>query len=115
MPTPVFIPVYTHVNSTKKIACEGYLKDYDAKTATVQQMQTYADCVKVLHPTDVAGARLLVALLLIAALVGAIIGVIKNDYDMEDRIMGAFLGALAGLGIVLVGGLFVLAVAFIFS
>ena len=112
MPTPVFIPVYTHVNSSdngaKKIACEGYLKDYDAKTATVQQMQTYADCVKVLHPTDVVGSRLLVSLLLIAALVGAIIGVIKNDYDMEDRIMGAFLGALAGLGIVLIGGLFVL-------
>jgi len=36
--------------AAKKTACEGLMPVFDAKTATIEQAQTYASCVQTLYP-----------------------------------------------------------------
>jgi len=43
----------TNSETAKKTACEGFMPTFDAKTATVEQAQTYAACVQTLYPEAV--------------------------------------------------------------
>ena len=84
-----------------KIACDNLFKLYDAKTATVQQMQEYASCVKLVYPNnDPVAMKAIVFLLLLSAVIGGVIGYIKRyDFMYGEWFMatlaGGFLGAFA--------------------
>lgn len=94
--------------------CKVELVQYDPKHATVAEMQSYAACVQRIHPVaeDVMGLKALVATLLICALIGAVIGAIREQYD---RLLGAVMGAFAGASVMCLLALAGLAVVFVFS
>lgn len=112
----VFIPAAHSTNTdttAKRIACEGLMSTYDAQTASVQQMRDYADCVRTLHPSNISGARGLVAVVLIGIVIGAIIGVIKHEDMHESRFGGALIGGIIGLVCTMVIGLLLVAIGFV--
>lgn len=89
--------------------CKIELANYEPRTASVQQMRSYAECVNTVFPTDESDAALkvCVASLLVCALLGAIIGAVRSDGDtLLDSICGALLGlVLTALAMVVIGAL----------
>ena len=104
-------------STAHKIACENMFKLYDAKTASVSQMQEYAGCVCFVYPKhDSVGMKAGVACLLIAMLVGGFVGVAKrNEWLFDGKAESAFMGALGGLLLAMATGLIILAIAFVVS
>lgn len=95
----------------KEISCKSYISSFDPKTATVEQMQQYAECVEVLHPQpmshdDVIAAKFFFALALIGMLVCGGWQLYKYGLHWwEDALIHAALGFFLvpiGVGIILV-------------
>lgn len=99
-------------------ACVSLLSTFNSVGSTPRQRQEYAACVERLEPQELTpGERhdLQVAggLLLLALLVGAIIGA-WQAYPYE-RLLGAFVGMLAGFVLSGIAGLISALVWFVFS
>jgi hypothetical protein len=87
---------------THDALCKLTLAAYDAKSASVDEMRSYSECVQRIHPKDVEIpvplAKAGVAILIIALIAGAVWG------WQEDGPVMAFLGALMGVLAVLTAG-----------
>jgi hypothetical protein len=93
----------------KRIACEGLVGSYDPKTASVELMREYADCIDLLYPNPMTPVELgWLKLLLIACFIGGGIGSWwfgKDSWDgIVGYIMGFFLGFVGtGVGLFILG------------
>jgi len=101
----------------KYLADCQFVMDHGESTAsnTVAEKQAYAECVSAIYPPatmDVHSGKAVVAAFLIAALIGAIVGWFRSDYE---RFESACLGALGGMALLMVGAIIIVAIAFVFS
>ena len=84
-------------NEARKSACLAAVPGYEHKTATVEQMQNYAGCIKILYPSEVSGGAdfVLKAVILFAFIGGAsgAIWVWRNKQGIEI-LMYMLLGVL---------------------
>jgi hypothetical protein len=98
-------------------ACAAMMDGFTSQGATMKARQTYAECVQRLNPpppSDPAGDKFAVAVLLAAAVIGAVIGAVKLEQDLS-LIGGAFFGALLGLFCAFLLGVTAAAVLFVAS
>lgn len=83
-------------HDAKVIACQGSMQNFHASTATVEQMQSYADCVDVVYPQTMDATQVIaLKALFVIALIGAAIGFIwpvTYNPDFPERLMSSFLG-----------------------
>ncbi len=92
-------------------ACQGYVRGYAHESATVSEMQEYADCVELLNPTPmsanaITAAKVALVVILVCAAVGAWREA-RDDSSGGDLLslsMGAVMGGLGGVAILLVVG-----------
>lgn len=83
-------------HEAKKIACHGMMSSYTDATATVESKRAYAECVNVIHPSEMTGGEIIIAkVLIVAAIIGAVVGVYKGWRD--DGFMFAVLGGMVGM------------------
>jgi hypothetical protein len=85
-------------------ACEASVIGYEHNTATIAEMHGYAQCVERLHPQEFGPesaieVKVFVAVLMIAAVVGAVDGCIRSWHD--EPIRGAIAGLFAGVSVVI--------------
>ena len=95
--------------------CETYIEQYNAQTATPQQMVDYANCVNSLYyvaPEYPLYAKILVAVVILIMLGSIITGAVLDEYD---RMVGALGGIVFGMVSSLAVVLLFFAVTFIFS
>lgn len=101
----------------KEISCKSYMSSFDPKTATVEQMQQYAECVDLIHPKpmshdDMIAAKFFFALALIGMIVCGGWQLYKHGLRWwEDALLGALAGFFLvpiGVGIILglIAGIF---------
>lgn len=101
-------------------ACKVTIQTYEAHTATVEQMRDYASCVNRLHPSEMTGGEVIaLKIIIVLVLTGAVIGCIKPPFahgqpDLEDRVMGFVVGAIATACGLLVIGPICAAIEFLF-
>lgn len=85
-------------HEAKVIACRGSMRSYVDLNATVEQKQSYAECVTTLHPRELAGGDvILVKALIVAGIVGAIAGAWQGWKEADgigSLFMFTFMGAL---------------------
>lgn len=61
------------MSKAKDAACRAEMPGFEHNTATVQEMQGYAECVQRLHPVDVGGEMQVVAwVVLVCMVIGAV-------------------------------------------
>ena len=81
-------------------ACEASVIGYEHNTATIAEMQGYAQCVERLHPLELGPESVLTAKMIVAALmIAAVAGAVKwciDDWGFEP-IQGAIHGMFVGL------------------
>ena len=65
--------------SAKRAECRVIMKDYTDKGSTVEQKQTYAECVQLIHPVNNI-IESVVGGVLITAVVGLAVGVLYAMY-----------------------------------
>lgn len=98
-------------------ACTNILSNGSSPQNSVQDIQAYSECVQFMYPketsNDVVSMKIIVAALLLSALIGAIVGVVKHE--SYEWIEGIVIGALGGLSVIMVGGMILLGVMFVFS
>jgi hypothetical protein len=94
--------------------CKLEMVQYQPQVATVVQMQSYAECVQFLHPTEAenAAGKWIIGALMVMVLLGAVIGFFAATYD---RLMSTIGGALAGGTIWFGGVLFLAGIVYVFS
>ena len=105
----------------KRIACYTIEKNFNAQTATISEKKSYAECIYVLHPSEISdGALIWLKILIVLIFVGVGAGIFKAHKDRYaddffDYAMFAFLGALLVpiAALILVG--FLYAVKFLVS
>lgn len=96
--------------TAKKIACQSIVSSFDSKTATIQESQTYASCIQLLHPSEMSGAEVIaIKVLIVVALLGAAFGFWRGDgfshkQTFVDRLLCGFCGLfLAPIFIIIIG------------
>ena len=57
------------LSKAKDAACRAEMPGFEHNTATVQEMQEYAQCVQRLHPVDVGGGMPVIAWVVLACMV----------------------------------------------
>ena len=118
MATPIFVTT-GHVssdNGAKKIACDNMFHIFDAKTASITQMQSYAECVNFVYPRrDPAMMKGIVAFLLLAIVIGCVIGYKQRNDFCDNGFVSAIFGGFFGAFAALVVGLLLAAIAFVVS
>ena len=100
-------------NERKRIACEAWMPSFQHQGATVAQIQQYAGCARLttpmeMSPEGVIAAKVIVALFVLAFMIGAVRGEGYGD-SLLDRSMVGILW-MVGLFCVL---LFLAAVGFV--
>lgn len=88
------------------------------KTNTVAEKQVYAECVGATYPPEHnndPSMKIFVSCILIAALIGSVIGFFKADYGVEEKLMLTIFGAMAGVASVMVGAAILAGIQFVFS
>lgn len=96
----------------KRTACEGFMPTFDAKTASVEAMRRYADCVDLLYAEPLTDAQTLVLkLVLVACFIGGGVGAWVGWDDGFNGVVGPILGFLVGfvmtgVGLLIIGLLF---------
>lgn len=82
--------------------CKAELAAYQPGTASVAQMQSYAECVHKLHPSEESTAMYKVCIMtvLVCAVIGAIVGSLRS---YGEPVMDAIGGGLAGVMVAVVG------------
>ncbi|MCX7283887.1 MAG: hypothetical protein NTX28_07560 [Novosphingobium sp.] len=95
--------------------CKVELLQYEPKAANAAQMQSYASCVQIVYPESEESSiawKWIIAAVMIIIVVGAVIGALRDTYDLLGGVVG---GALAGACISGVLLLFGLGIAFVIS
>lgn len=97
--------------------CKVELLQYEPKAATVQQMQSYAECVRNIYPQDsgpaeVMAYKIVIGVLLLGFIIGAVRGFLDNRYE---AIPSAVFCGLAGASIAFLICILLGAAAYIFS
>ncbi len=88
--------------------CEETIHNYDSRTATISEMQSYSECVEYIHPKSSEMPQGVAVVLLVAVIIGAVIGFFNGD-DVVDRIALTVLGGISGiLGLFVIGGFIML-------
>lgn len=102
-----------HAEEAKRERCATLVQGYSHDAATVEQMQSYAECVGTLYPDPLTqGEIYILKSVFVIALIGMLIGGIRAARQGEDlagvvmfSIVGFVLGPLAVLCVVgLIGG-----------
>lgn len=82
----------------KVTACRASVKGYQHNTATVQDMQQYAECVALLHPQVMTGGEMvLVKVAICVTLIGSAIGAYAASKDSGGQIKDGLIGGAIGL------------------
>jgi len=85
--------------------CKIELMNYQPHAASVQQMQSYSECVQRIYPKhtekDIFATKMLVACAIIVAIIGAIIGS-RSEHGLGDKCMGAVVGSSIALMIAII-------------
>lgn len=90
--------------AARKESCENLLASFDAKYATVEQQQAYAECVDIVHPMDVDvdiakdGAQVFIFISLALIFAGVI--TVKRTVEfpeIEDYVFGVIMFYILGL------------------
>jgi hypothetical protein len=101
--TPVFIPHSSHnLRGSTVSSCNTYMEQFDPKVATVEQKNTYAECVKLVHTPKVTIPDWVDYAFWISFIVVAAIVYIKTDGDMADKIAVTILAASMFLTVAIV-------------
>lgn len=103
-------------SEAKRTACEAMTQTFDNKSATVQSMQQYADCVNLLYPQDLSDGAMLFAKLLV--ILGLVLwaGVGTYLYKKGDSLIEfAIMGFIAGLAAPLIVAFLIFIVGFLFA
>lgn len=100
----------SEAESANRKTCEILIANYDGRYATVEQMQSYAQCVQLVHPFESGSKKQEAQVLILTCLICAAIGVVamyRNVHTRKapDLIFAAFLGILAGFCMFVVGTL----------
>ena len=78
-------------HSAKLQHCNNVLSNYNSTTATVQQMQEYANCIDVVHPKELdVSSVVLFKVVFVIAVVAMIVTAFK-DYKQSKSIVDASL------------------------
>lgn len=106
-------------NETRMAACKTAMPLYDAKTATVEQARDYAECVRLLYPTDLpSGMAVALKVAFVLALIAGGVGAWRGDgcrMNVFDRFMwGMFYAAFAAFAMFVAFGI-VLGCAWVLS
>jgi len=107
-----YVAVAEAQRAAEMARCAACVGDFKHEGSTVAERQQYAECVRLLYPSDSAahaGLRVAVGGLLVAIIIGAFAGAMHDEYD---RFAGAFFGSVIALGVAVTGALAVLAAAF---
>lgn len=79
----------------KIAACEATMPAYEHETATTEQAQSYAECVRLFHPTEITGGEaVFIKVLIVCVFAGCGIGAWLGHKDYGT---GWFLGLVGGL------------------
>lgn len=90
-------------------ACQALTKDFHGDTATIEQRQSYAECVQVLYPQEMgADSVLFIKAMIVAAILGVIVGAFREVRAGYEPFGDALFGGIKG---VIVGPVSVIAVA----
>ena len=78
----------------KKLACESLEQSFEPKTATIQQKQDYAECMRLLYPQEMsAGDVFALKIVLVIAFIGMGIG---GAIGARDDVPTGFIFGLIG-------------------
>lgn len=96
--------------SANRKTCEILIANYDGQYATVEQMQSYAQCVERVHPIDGAISKDQAQIAIFTCLVWMILGMAimaKGEHTRSalDIGFGGFMGVIVGIFIFCVGNL----------
>ena len=97
-------------SQAKEYSCKGLIASFDSRSPAVEEMKAYAKCVDFLYPNTLA-PEVVIALkaLFVIAIVGAVIGVIKeyrSCYTDWVSIAGAGVMGFCAGPVVTVAGFF---------
>ena len=105
--TAIAIQAQQQADEAHDAACAVLLGTFQSKGSTLDQRQTYAECVAretPQSPADLHTEKVIVCSVLVVVIAGAIIGALVAEYD---RAFWAFNGAVIGLlGCGVVAGIF---------
>lgn len=77
--------------------CKMVVNLFDSKTATIQESQNFADCIKILHPKPMSEDAVIVGkVFFVLALIGMCIGILRSLRDGLDGMIDHFAYAFFG-------------------
>jgi hypothetical protein len=101
--------------------CRAFMPSFEAKAATVEQARYYSHCVEVIYPQPLEGSELVwgkiaVVVLILAFIVGIVVGWFKDPYDrLFSVVCGAFFAPTIVFIVGLIGFGIVAGIRFVFS
>jgi len=100
----------------KRIACTNLVNNYEHNKATIEQQNTYVDCISVLNPPinpflnyiDPVTLKIIIVVALIGVIAGVVLGVEEGE-DWPGKVIGMFCyGVLGGMLAVITAGIIAL-------
>lgn len=99
----------------RKAECLSIEKSYDHTTATVEQKQEYASCIKRLYPQEISPECILaLKVVIVLVLVAGVWGAFKG-YDIADRVMNSILHMIITFLAIIGVTIIIASIGFIFS
>lgn len=90
--------------------CNELVSGYEHTTATIEQRQEYADCIDMMHPSQLTGDEVIgLKIIIVCAFVGALVSYWKGrdsscgfSESAADAFFGAVFGALVPVAVVVI-------------
>lgn len=81
--TAIAITAANQASQAKKQVCrDATIPNFNNTTATIEQRQQFADCVRLMHPDQMTGGEVLLAkIFIVAALIGVCLGIWAGKRD----------------------------------
>lgn len=90
---------------------------YEHETATTEQAQSYAECVRLIHPNEMtSGSVIAIKVIIVCAILGAAFGVWKGRQDFcTGWALGGFMGLIGGGLLPIAIAIAFMAITFLFT
>lgn len=100
-----------------KAECVGTLANFDSRTATIAEQKSYASCVNLMHPSQITDSGVMaIKICILIVFASAIFGGLRGW--KEDGLIGgfmeAFIGACLAAACLLIFGLVIAGIGFLF-